>query len=841
MNRDGTDTVRQDVSTGGDALVSARDLHARRVEVPVSGSLGVQAGQGNVQVNLYAFDAPPVAGVGADGRAGRLLGELDPFILEVHRPVQPHRTVPGLDALPRYQERDHDRQLVALALAAAGGSSGIAVLVGGSSTGKTRACWEVLGLLRDREPQWRLWHPIAPSHPQAALAELPMVGPRTVIWLNGAQRYLGAPNGLGEQVAAGLRDLLRDRERSPVLILATLWPEHWSALAVRPRQGQEDRHAAARDLLSGHEISVPGAFGAELARELAGSPDPRLAAAAQALHGEVTQFLAGAPALLDYYRHAPPAARAVLDAAIDARRLGMSAGLPRDFLHDAATGYLTDTQWATLGRDWSERFRAALEEAALERKGTRGPLTAVLPRPGDTASNPGQTFRLADYLEQHGRSARSGAIPPGAFWNAALRHASSGDLNALASAAERRGLLRDAARLRKRAIACGDSSTAAAFIHRWHALHPADPNAAWWIIGKVSLGQSSVIADLLGALHATGAGEQVKALLARDPAAHASLDNPSHVAALLGALRYAEAAEQVKALLARDPAAHVSVDDSFYAAELLEALRTAGLDEQAAVLANRAAAQASLDSMSDAVWLLRELDAAGQRASIQTLARRAAAHVTLDNPYEFAELLEVLQEVDADEQMTALLARNPAAHVPLDDPLGVGKLLGMLLAVGAFEQNSALLARDPAAHIILDDPLYLAELLKLLWDRGEERQVRVLLARDPAAHVTLADPDGIAELLRTLHGDGADEQVRTLLARHLAANVTLDGAHYVAGLLEALREVGAHEQARLLATRLPAEGHFHLLLNETKQEKLYKFGREPDGSPARPWNWDDLN
>ena len=47
--------------------------------------------------------------------------------------------------------------------AAAEGSSGIAVLVGGSSTGKTRACWEALQLLRDQKPGWRLWHPIDTS------------------------------------------------------------------------------------------------------------------------------------------------------------------------------------------------------------------------------------------------------------------------------------------------------------------------------------------------------------------------------------------------------------------------------------------------------------------------------------------------------------------------------------------------------------------------------------------------------------------------------------------------------------------------------------------------------
>ena len=58
----------------------------------------------------------------------------------------PYNAVP----LPGYLPREHDELLSRVVRAAAGGRSGIAVLVGGSSTGKTRACWEALGLLRDQ-------------------------------------------------------------------------------------------------------------------------------------------------------------------------------------------------------------------------------------------------------------------------------------------------------------------------------------------------------------------------------------------------------------------------------------------------------------------------------------------------------------------------------------------------------------------------------------------------------------------------------------------------------------------------------------------------------------------
>ena len=193
--------------------------------------------------------------------AGRPLEEVtDPFVLEVHRPVQPEDAPPGLPVLPPYVPREHDQVLGQVVRAAADGRSGIAVLVGGSSTGKTRACWEALALLRDQDPPWRLWHPIDPSRPDAALRELPGIGPRTVVWLNEAQFYLDpAEAGLGERVAAGLRELLRDPGRAPVLVLATVWPGFWDALTARPAGG-DDRHAQARELLAGHDITVPAAF-----------------------------------------------------------------------------------------------------------------------------------------------------------------------------------------------------------------------------------------------------------------------------------------------------------------------------------------------------------------------------------------------------------------------------------------------------------------------------------------------------------------------------------------------------------------------------------------------------
>ena len=151
------------------------------------------------------------------------------------------------------------------------------------------------------------------------------------MWLNEAQFYLDAGAVLGERVAARLRELLRDSGRSPVLVLATVWPGFWAALTARP-DGGDDRHAQARELLAGHDITVPAAFTLAQLGQLVRAADVRMVLAARsAPDGPVIQFLAGAPELLARYRNGPPAARALIHLAMDARRLGMGAACRRPF------------------------------------------------------------------------------------------------------------------------------------------------------------------------------------------------------------------------------------------------------------------------------------------------------------------------------------------------------------------------------------------------------------------------------------------------------------------------------------------------------------------------------
>jgi hypothetical protein len=283
------------------------------------------------------------------------------------------------------------------------------------------------------------------------------IKPQTVLWLDEIHIYLDTPDArVGERLAAGLRELLRDPASRPVLILGTLWPEHWAHIVTVPRGARKDRHFQARALLTGRDIAVPDRFDEIDLRpiDMASDHDPRLVLARDQTDGRITQFLAGAFELRKRYELAPQPERAVINAAMDVRRLGQTTRLPESFLRQAAPGYLDEETWDTLDEDW---FARALDYASRPCHGLRGPLTPIRPRPGELVPAEPQ-YRLADYLEQTAREERRYLAPPAAFWVAAAHPgATPDDLRAFGFAAYRRGRYRPVAELLQRAAKNGDT------------------------------------------------------------------------------------------------------------------------------------------------------------------------------------------------------------------------------------------------------------------------------------------------------------------------------------------------------------------------------------------------
>ncbi|MGW5820422.1 tetratricopeptide repeat protein [Streptomyces noursei] len=347
-------------------------------------------------------------------------------------------------------KREHDQELRAcLDKTASSREAAFVVVRGESCTGKTRTAYEaVLACLPD-------WHLVFPKDAESLLAILAAdaLSAQTIVWLNEAQEFLSGP--LGESAAVGLRRRLE--LAGPVVIIATLWPAHYRTLADRPESQGPDPHRQARALLAQAALfHVPDAFQNSALEAARAKDDSSLRTAiCTSTGGAITQTLAAAPQLVDHYEQSdgPPACygKAVITAAMDARRLGHASPLPARLLEAAAPGYLTEAQRAAAPRDW---FPRAMAYARTKVMGVAAAL-------GDVANPDGMgalpdVYRLADYLDHHARSLRRYVFPPVSFWLAVEQHsASPADLHALAKSAQERGRFRTAENFFSRAAADG--------------------------------------------------------------------------------------------------------------------------------------------------------------------------------------------------------------------------------------------------------------------------------------------------------------------------------------------------------------------------------------------------
>ncbi|MFD9044204.1 hypothetical protein [Streptomyces bottropensis] len=606
------------------------------------------------------------AGGGSSERLGpgRPIGQCDPHGLEVH-PAGTAQDGSGLSEqriLPGYVPRAHDGILAEVVRDAQHGHGRMLVLVGESSTGKTRACWEAVQPLADFG--WRLWHPFDPTRAEAALEDLHRVGPRTVVWLNEAHHYLGDPTA-GERIAAAVHHLLTSPQRGPVLVLGTLWPDFFAQYTSLPGPREPDPHSRVRELLAGRTVSVPDAFDTralDAATALAEGGDRLLTDALTRARadGRLTQDLAGGPALLERYHAGSPAAKALLEAAMDARRLGVGLHLPQAFLTDAAPDYLHETDWNQLTDDWAEK---AYAELARQVHGKQAPLSRVTPRPqrrppgppvpAEATSPPlsGPVFRLADYLEHYGRTTRRHLCPYASFWHAAHTHLTrSDDLDNLTWAAEQRHRLQWAHHIRLRAADHG--STGALFHLAVLREEAGDLEGAEALACQAADHGSTIALGRLAVLQEEAGDRDGAEALARRAADHGSTGALVRLAEMREAAGDREGAEALACQAIDHGNPHVLV-------RLAEMREEAGDLEGAETLYRRAADHGNTDVL---VRLAEMREEAGDLEDVETLYRRAADHGNTDVLVRLAEMREEAGDLEDVET----LARQAADHGNID-------------------------------------------------------------------------------------------------------------------------------------------------------------------------------
>jgi eukaryotic-like serine/threonine-protein kinase len=346
-----------------------------------------------------------------------------PLVRAVTNPVTIGvRSVPapaGGTLVPPYVPRDIDD-----ALRSALGTPGFVLVVGDAAAGKTRTAYEAM---RAVLPGHALIAPIwdggdIPQALSAARAER-----RCVLWLDNLQRYIGA----GAITDSRIAELLADGGHHRVVLATLRATEETRLMAMagglptgqRTRDGQAVLDQVTHRIMVDRLFSEPErARAAELARD-----DRSLAdALGHADRYGIAEFLSSGPRLntewLDgWERGSHPRGAALIAAAVDCRRAGYAAPLPRVLLDELHEQYLERHGGARLR---PESLEAAWMWATKLRDGGNSPLWPA-----------GQgRCEVFDYLVDVTERESSQLVADQTV-HVALRHAQPGDAVSIAATA----------------------------------------------------------------------------------------------------------------------------------------------------------------------------------------------------------------------------------------------------------------------------------------------------------------------------------------------------------------------------------------------------------------------
>ena len=337
------------------------------------------------------------------GRVPRVRDVTDPTILGVHpaifAPVHagPAGTVPvpggpSVDRrVPAYVPRDID---VRLRESVAAG--GFVLLIGDSTAGKTRAMFEAVA---STCPGHFLLVPGGRDALPAAVTEATKQY-KWVLWLDDLERFLGI-GGLSGTAVARLTALPGDHAIVGTLRAA----EHARLTEIVAGVGDDQAAPSARDArdVIDHATTfrLPRLFSASEQMSARDRDwDPRIADAIAHAEGYgIAEYLAAGPGLLNAWLDAwapgmHPRAAALISAAVDCRRAGLTGSLPRTLLNEIHEEYLA-------ARGGTRLRPEPLADAWNWATAARGNTTAAPIAIDSAKSGPDEWVLVFDYLVDH--------------------------------------------------------------------------------------------------------------------------------------------------------------------------------------------------------------------------------------------------------------------------------------------------------------------------------------------------------------------------------------------------------------------------------------------------------
>ncbi|MFI9836285.1 tetratricopeptide repeat protein [Nonomuraea sp. NPDC051941] len=373
----------------------------------------------------------------ADGSLPRVSAMEDPVPLGVHpaghREHSARSNVTPGDAneqprtVPVYIPRDIDDDLRELLA-----RGGFVLVVGDSTAGKSRASWEAV---RATLPEHTI---IAPVDRDAVRAAVSVASERRrcVLWLDDAEGYLGK-GGLRRN---DVQRLVSGKDHHRVIVATLRAAEEERLTAHSAEEGRQAAKDVEETLSQAHRIYLPRMFSAsERERARARDWDPRIAQALD--HADdygIAEYIAAGPELLRDWQNAwspntehgaptHPRAAALISVAVELRRAGHSAAIPRALLEQFHEHYLSAHGGSKLR---PEPLPAAWEWATKPRRAT----TALL-QPVDR-----ERVEVFDYLvDIVQRTAGPGHEVAAKVLLTALPNCSPSDADAIATTAYNQG------------------------------------------------------------------------------------------------------------------------------------------------------------------------------------------------------------------------------------------------------------------------------------------------------------------------------------------------------------------------------------------------------------------
>lgn len=286
------------------------------------------------------------------------------------------------DRVPPYVPRDiHDRLVELLA------ASGFVLLVGESMAGKSRAAYEAMrAALSD--------HTLIAPRSKSVLAdaiERAARLPRCVLWLDNTERFLGSDGLTSTNVARLIGGSGHHR-----VVLATLRSAEMARYTDAAHPDTTDTAEARNVLEQATQLRLRRPLtSAERERALTRAWDQRIADALD--HADeygLAEYLAAGPELLNDWENAweagHPRAAALIAAAVDCRRAGLTRPLPRTLLESLHERYLARRGGNRLGPE-------PLDEAWAWAMHPRRATTALIRPSTDPDSEPA-AVEVFDYL-----------------------------------------------------------------------------------------------------------------------------------------------------------------------------------------------------------------------------------------------------------------------------------------------------------------------------------------------------------------------------------------------------------------------------------------------------------